>query len=109
MFPYLWAGTPEDGYHKVFLEEVKWGDTWADGTSVITEEFSQNQTSFTVSYTNGKYLTMKFPDSHYLIHKIEILEGHEFHFNHVYCTTTWDHEYWHSMGYQHGEYPLVTC
>jgi hypothetical protein len=95
LYPYLWAGTQEDGYFKVWMLEANPGDLCILDDIPFGPTFG-NKTGCYVNYDGT-------------IHSITILKGYEFTLDSYNCNTVWDHEWLHAMGVEHGEKPLVTC
>ena len=92
IFPYLWVGTPEDGYQKVWLHEVDYIEKCDERTST-------------------KFILIA--GCHHLIDEnlqhIELLSGHMFDEELYFCYTVWDHEWFHAMGYTHETWPRSLC
>ena len=104
LYPYLWAGTAEDGYYKVWLNEINEGESF--GGQHPSLAYSVDKYGKSVL---GRYYTTFDWARGETVHVIEILEGHAFQPDYLRCNTIWDHEWYHAMGYEHGEWPLVTC
>ena len=87
LFPYLWAGTPETGYHQVWLYEVDSID-WCGNDGVFTACYTHDISGHRIDFAR---------------------DSNPFERDAYNCNTVWTHEALHAWGYNHGERPLSIC